>query len=127
MSSVDSDDSDYYLEAALACTVAVIVANVALMVKIRYGPQMVTKLTMRPYLAAMGMLIVNFMLQLGAIVGVRLIYRDDEQNFYVLIARTGTTVNMIFSPLYLLRMAFALFFFVTRAFESELMLLFVRF
>ena len=61
-----------------------IVANVALMVKIRYGPQMVTKLTMRPYLAAMGMLIVNFMLQLGAIVGVRLIYRDDEQKFYML-------------------------------------------
>ena len=56
-----------------------------------------------------------------------MIYGDDKEEFYEHIAKTGTTANKIFSPLYLLRMAFALLFFVTRAFEAELMLLFVKF
>ena len=127
MSSDDSNESDFYLEAALASTIAVMIANAALMVKIRYGPQMVTKLTMRPYLAAMGLLITNFILQFGAIISVRLIYRDDKVEFYRQIATAGSTTSKIFSPLYIFRMAFALLFFVTRAFEAELMLIFIRF
>ena len=122
-----SFNDDFYLEAALAVTVTVMVANVALIIKIKYGDVMITKLTMLPYFASLGVLIINLSMQLFIIVGTHFIYKDDVHRFFRQISFEGTTLNKIFIPLSVLRIAFALLFFFVRAFEAEAMLIFIKF
>lgn len=119
--------SQYGLEVALSIVTLVLIANLTLLMRIRYGKRLVTKLSERPYIVSLWLSTIILIYLAGMCYLTNVMYVDQLDEFYKLMITPATTLNIINTIFFVVRMDLTLLFIATRVYELEALLIFVIF
>ena len=111
----------------MSVVLLVLLANLTLLMKIRYGDQLVTKLSEQPYIIALAFITSILVYLIGLCYLTSVPYDGKLDDFYQQMIKPGTTLNVLNTVFIIIRMDLALLFIASRIYEQEALLLFVMY